>query len=75
MRGHWTFWKKTRNHPAFAPIAKLLGQKLGVGAVGVSIDGVDLDALWDAGLACTDRLIAEFAADAKNESPVETVTT
>ena len=53
VRGHWTQWKRTEHHEAFAPIAAVFGQDHWGPSSSRGIADIDLNALWSAGLAYT----------------------
>lgn len=62
--GLWNRWVRFSRHEAYALVAEVLGQTLDGSVKSVALADIDVDALWEASLACVDELIAlEPAAD------------
>lgn len=58
IRGNWKTFPSLAHHPAFAPLAELLGQSHEDGAKSVPVEGIDLETLWVTVSACAIELDA-----------------
>ena len=58
--GCWRTWKRTFEHPAYAAVASVLGQKHTEPARGVAFADIEPEELWEAGVACTKALMSEL---------------
>lgn len=63
IRGNWKAFPSIAHHPAFSPLAELLGQSHEDGAKSVPVEGIDLEALWATISACAIELDAARGND------------